>query len=105
PVLKDGLVYGLSDRGTLFCIKASTGETAWTNDNKRSNYGAMIDAGSVVMTLPSNAELTAFKPSDTSYEEVAKIKVASGETYAYPVIAGNRVFIKDKDAVTMYTIE
>lgn len=105
PVLKDGLLYGLSDRGMLFCLNAATGETAWTDNGRRSNYGAMIDAGPVVLTLPSNAELTAFKPGDKGYSEVAKIKVSSGETYAYPVIAGNRVIIKDKEAVTMYTLE
>lgn len=105
PVLKDGFLYGLSDQGKLYCLNAATGEKAWIDDAKRSNYGAMIDAGSVVLTLPSNAELTAFKPSDKSYTEVAKIKVSTSETYAYPVIAGNRIFIKDKEAVTMYTLD
>jgi outer membrane protein assembly factor BamB len=105
PVLKDGLLYGLSDKGTLFCLKASTGETAWTDTGRHTAYGAMLDVGPVVLTLPSNAELIAFKPSDKGFEELAKIKVSSGETYTYPVMAGNRVFIKDKDAVTMYTID
>ena len=29
PVLRDGLVYGLSDRNDLFCIDVKTGKTLW----------------------------------------------------------------------------
>jgi outer membrane protein assembly factor BamB len=105
PVMKDGLLYGLTDQGTLFCIKASTGELAWKDDSRRSAYGAMVDAGDLIITLPSNSELTAFKPSGKAFSEVAKIKVSAGEVYAYPVLSGNRIFIKDKDAVTMYTLK
>ena len=78
PVLKDGLLYGLSDRGTFFCLKAATGETAWTDTTARGgNYGAIVDAGTVLLALPSNSTLVAFKPGDKSYQEVAKIKVSS----------------------------
>ncbi len=30
PVLKDGFLYGISAQSRLFCINASTGQTAWT---------------------------------------------------------------------------
>ena len=76
PVLKDGLLYGLSDGGMFFCLKASTGETAWKDTTRRGgNYAAILDAGSLLLALPSTSELIAFKPSDKSYDEVAKIKV------------------------------
>ena len=51
------------------------------------------------------SELTVFKHSEKAYEEGAKIKVADTPTHAYPVLAGNRLIIKDKDSVMMYAIE
>ena len=48
--------------------------------------------------LPSSA-------LDKKFEEVIKYKVADSETWAYPIIAGNRVFVKDKDALTLWTID
>jgi hypothetical protein len=33
------------------------------------------------------------------------MKVAETPTYAHPVLAGNRVFVKDKDSLTLWTIE
>ena len=107
PVLKDGLLFGLSDKGNLFCLNAKTGQMAWTDAAKRGpgNFGAILDAGSCLLALPSNSELIAFKPSDKQYEEVAKIKVADTPTYAHPVIAGNRILVRDQDTVTLWTIE
>jgi hypothetical protein len=37
--------------------------------------------------------------------EQARIKVADMQTYAHPVIAGNRVFVRDQETVAMWTIE
>ncbi len=107
PVLADGLLFGLSNRGNLYCINAQTGQTAWTDETSRdrSGFGAIVHAGSVLIALPSSSELIAFAPSDKQFTELARIKVANTSTYAHPVIAGNRIFVKDQDAVTMWTIE
>jgi outer membrane protein assembly factor BamB len=72
----------------------------------RGGYGQIVDAGSVILALtPATSELVAFQPSDKSYTEVARIKVSSTPTYAYPVVSGNRIFIKDQNDVTLYTIQ
>ena len=106
PVLKDGLLFGLSDKGTFFCLDAKTGKTDWTDTTKRGgNFAAILDAGSVILAMPSTSELIAFKPSDKEYAELARIKVADTPTYAHPVIAGNRIFVKDQETVALWTME
>ena len=106
PVLKDGLLFGLTDRGSLFCINAKDGKTAWTDTARHGRgFAAMVDAGSVLMALPSTSELIVFKPDATAYAEVARIKVAATATYAHPVIAGNRIFVKDQGSLAMLAIE
>ena len=103
PVLKDGLLYGYSTG--FFCASAQTGATLWTDAARRGQSAAILDAGSVILALTLNGELAAFKPSSTEYAELARIKVASTETWAHPVVAGNRVFVKDAEAVSLWTIE
>jgi outer membrane protein assembly factor BamB len=107
PVLRDGLLFGLSNRGNLFCINAQTGQTAWVDETQRdrSGFTAIVSAGSCLMALPSNSELIVFKPSDKEFSELAKIKVSDTSIYAHPVIAGKRIFIKDQDTVAMLAIE
>jgi outer membrane protein assembly factor BamB len=106
PVLRDGLLFGLSDKGSLFCLHAQTGQTAWTDPAPRGRgFGTLIDAGSVLLALPGGTELIVLKPGDKECTELARIKVADTETYAHPVVAGNRIFVKDAESVTLWAIE
>jgi len=107
PVLQDGFLFGLSNRGLFFCLDAQTGQTAWVDETPRdrSGFGAIVSAGSVLLALPSSSELIVFKASGKQYEELAQIKVAESSTYAHPLVAGNRIYVKDEDALTLWTIE
>ena len=151
PVLKEGLLYGLSASNELFCLDAQTGKTAWTTQigavaggmaggrpgggppgggaagsggppngppggrpgggrgrgggGGRGGYGSIVDAGSVLLALTPSSELIAFAPDGKAYTELAKIKVADSPTYAYPVLSGKRIFVKDQDALTLFTVD
>jgi len=105
PVLKDGFLFALSDRGNLFCLNAQTGETAWTDSVRHGNFGSILDVGSVLMVLPNKSELIVYKPDGQEYSEVTRYKVAETPTYAHPIIAGNRLFVKDQDSMAMLIIE
>jgi outer membrane protein assembly factor BamB len=106
PVLKNGLLFGLSQRGNFFCINAETGKTAWSDPvGGRGGFGSVVDAGSILLALNSKSQLTAFEPSDKEYNEVASLKLSDKQTYAYPVLAGNRLFVKDQDSVALMAIE
>ncbi len=107
PVLKDGLLFGLSNSGNFFCINGKTGETAWIDPTQtdRGGFAAIVDAGSLLLALPSSSDLIVIKPIDKEYAELARIKVSDTAIYAHPVLAGNRVFIKDEDSLSLWTIE
>jgi hypothetical protein len=56
------------------------------------------------MALTPVGKLVVFEPTDKDFKALATYKVAAGGTYAYPVVAGNRVFVKDADALTLWTL-
>jgi outer membrane protein assembly factor BamB len=108
PVLKDGFLYGLSSRSTFFCINARTGAVAWNEpDNKGqpTGYGSVLDAGTLLLALTPKSQLYVFQPGDKSYTELASVKVADSATCAYPVISGNRIFIRDLDSVALLMLD
>jgi outer membrane protein assembly factor BamB len=142
PVLKNGLLYGLTPANELFCINAQNGQLAWSAPTAKAaegqageaqagerppgegrpggpggpggrmrggggggGFGSIVDAGSVLLALTPASELIVFEPGDKAFTELARIKVAATATHAYPVASGNRVFIKDKDSVTLWTIQ
>lgn len=92
--------------GNFVCLDAKTGQTAWTDPTPRgTTYGSLVDAGPVLFALVEGAQLSVFTPDATAYKEVATYKVSAKKTYAYPVISGNRIFIRDQDSVTLYSLE
>jgi outer membrane protein assembly factor BamB len=106
PTLKDGLLYGVSSGLTFFCLDAKTGDQLWTDPTKRGTCGSILDAGPVMLSLTSDSKLVAFEPSGQAYKQVAQYTVSSEETWAVPIIAGNRVLVKDKGGtLTLWTIE
>lgn len=70
-----------------------------------AGYGSIVDAGSVLFALTPGAQLIVFEPSDKEFKQLASYKVAAGQTHAYPIASGNRIFIKDRDSVTLWTVE
>ena len=106
PVLKDGLLFGLTNRSNLFCLNAKTGETAWLDTAQHGRgFAAVLDAGAVMLALPNTSELIVFKPDAERYAELARIKIADTPTYAHPLVAGNSIFVKDQETLALLLLE
>jgi len=101
PVYKDGFLYGHEGKtGSLFCINAKTGEKAWTDDSAKNRFAAIYDAGKVLFSLMANGNLVVFEPNGKNYNEIAKYKVAEGETYSSPILDENKIIVKDREMLT-----
>jgi hypothetical protein len=71
----------------------------------RGGYGSVVDAGSVLMVITPASELVVYEPNAEAYKELGRHKVSETPTYAYPVASGKRIFIKDQDKLTLWTVE
>lgn len=105
PILKDGFLYGFSDQRRIYCLNASNGQTAWIDNTTSSDFATIVDCGSVIIGFPSTGNLIVFNPDPGSYSEIAKYKVSETAVYAFPVIAGNRIYVKDEDSLMLYKIQ
>jgi outer membrane protein assembly factor BamB len=123
PVVKDGLMFGLSERNDIFCIDTKSGNKLWSQrleggggggggggrggrmGRGRGGYGSIVAAGPVLFALTPAAQLVVFKPDREAFKQVASYKVANGNTYAYPVVTNDGVYIKDRDSVTFWTFK
>ncbi len=105
PILKDGYLYGFTDQRRIYCLDAKTGKTAWLDETINSDFATILDCGSVIIGFPSTGNLIVFKPDPKAYSEIAKYKVAETPVYAFPVISGNTVYVKDADSLAEYKIE
>lgn len=105
PVLKDGSLFGISDPGNyIFCMNAADGKVLWMDTAKYGRFGTMVDAGPALFALPAS-DLIAIEPGREKYVELARYKVAQEQVYAFPIISGNRIYVKDKDSLTLWTLD
>ena len=103
-ILKDGFLYGFTDQKRIYCMNAANGKTAWIDNAVNSDFATLIDCGSVLIGLPSTANLIVFKPESKSYTEIVRYKVSETAIYAFPVVAGNQIYIKDAETLMLYKI-
>jgi outer membrane protein assembly factor BamB len=104
PVIKDGFLYGLSNGRKFYCMDVAKGQTMWADTTMNSDFGALLNCGSVLMSLPSNSNLIVFRPDEKAYTELLRIKVSDKPVFSTPVVAGNRIYIKDSEFLTLYTM-
>jgi outer membrane protein assembly factor BamB len=99
-------LFGLTNRnaGQYFAVDAKTGKTLWLSPGRQTSNAAIAKAGNYVLSLEDDGELVVLKSSPTAFEVVKKYKVADGETWAEAVFSGNRIFIKDLNQLTLWTL-
>jgi outer membrane protein assembly factor BamB len=70
-----------------------------------TGFGTVVDAGTVLFGLLSNGRLVVYEPNEKEYKELAAYQVTDGQVYAFPIIAGNRIYTRDQTSITLWIIE
>ena len=104
-ILKDGFLYGFTDQKRIYCLNYATGQTAWIDNTVNSDFSTIVDCGSVIIGLTSTDNLIVFKPDGKEYSELAKYKVSESPIYAFPIISGDNIYIKDAESLILYKIK
>ena len=104
-VLTDDILFGLSQRnsGQYFLLDVTTGETLWTSEGRQATNAAIVKAGETLFILEDDAELIIGTADTSEFKEIKRYDVADNQTWAPPTISGNRLFIKDTSALTLWT--
>lgn len=76
----------------------------WTSPGRQATAGALTRAGDYVVSLENDGELVVVKNNPTTFDVTKKYKVADGETWAEPVLSGSRIFVKDLNHLTLWTL-
>ena len=94
PVIVDGLMYMVHDRGLLTCLDAMTGEVIWTEKLKGNFNSSPIYAAGNLYFFNVKGECTLVKPG-RSFEKIAENEL--GETVkAVPVFVNNNLILRSE---------
>lgn len=104
PVLVQGKLFGLSQRGNFYCLDAATGKTLWMDENRHSGFGAILGNPGAILAMTERSGLIVFAPTGDGFKPLATYQVSSGPVYATPVVAGNRIYVKDAETLTLWQL-
>ena len=106
-VVVDGVMFGLShlNSGQYFGLDLDTGEVLWTSAPRQAENAAILNVGTTILSLEDDAELVVVPHSREGFEPVQRYEVADSATWAQPTLAGNRVFVRDVESLTLWTVE
>jgi outer membrane protein assembly factor BamB len=91
--------------GQYFLVDAKTGRTVWTSEPRQAINVSLLKARDLVFALEDDGELVIFRPGPTAFEPLRRYKVADTDTWTQPVIAGNRIFVKDVSTLALWTLD
>ena len=102
PVLKDGKLYGLSSKGNFFCMDARSGKVLWTDTAKHPGSARSSTPACCSRCLRTDNS----RSSNLTIRRLRRRRntVSDNPTYAHPVLAGDRIYIKDKDSLTLFLL-
>ena len=106
PVINGTTLYGMSDkqRGSLFMMNAKDGEVLWRSEGRLGENASITDIGSALLVMAVSGELTVHQKTANALKELMKYKVADSPVWASPAIAGDKLLIKDKTTLMLYSI-
>lgn len=106
-VLAGELLFGMSNRnsGQYVGADVKTGKTLWMSPGRQSVNAAVGKLGDLFYSLEEDGELAVVKRNPAAFELVKKYKVADGQTWAEASLSGNRIFVKDLNTVTLWTLK
>ena len=107
-VIVGNALFGLSpqNRGQFFFLDAATGKTLWLGEPRTADNAAIAKAGNLLFIFTTGGELIIADGSvTTALTPIKTYKVAEPPTWGAPSISGNRIFVKDMNSVSLWTIE
>ena len=103
-VLVGDYLYGFSS-SILTAMKFDTGEVAWKD--RSVGKGSLVYADGNLYCLSENGVVGLVEATPTGYKEKGRFRIQQGNlpTWAHPVVAGGRLYIRDQDTIYAFDVQ
>ena len=92
PLARNGLLFLLTDRGKLSCVKASTGELLWKERLGASFYASLVCVDNRLYAVSRKGTVFAIEASDT-FRLLGRTDLGEG-AHATPAVAGGTLYLR-----------
>jgi outer membrane protein assembly factor BamB len=96
PTVWGDYVFGIDGNtggGNLVCLDAGSGVKRW--EEKSVKGGAVVAAGGKLVCVSEKGDLIVAEASGSGFKQILRQSVLKQRTWAQPLIAGGRVYVRD----------
>jgi outer membrane protein assembly factor BamB len=101
PVIIDGHAYLHLRNQRFCCIDLSTGKETWITESF-GQYWSLVAQGDHILALDERGELLLIRANPDKFERLDSRKISSDSTWAHLAVAGDQVFVRELEALTVY---
>src|SRR5262249_2936581 len=94
PVVKNGLLFAVSDNGYAYCLDAQTGQPLWSKDLQEQHYASVTAIGDRIYFCSSHGRTTVVA-CDRTYRVLTRNDLRE-QTYASFAPADDDLFIRTR---------
>ncbi|MCY3018693.1 MAG: PQQ-like beta-propeller repeat protein [Planctomycetota bacterium] len=102
PVLVGEHLYGIAGQadagGDLTCLDPQTGKALWKQPGFEAGGVVVVD-GAIIAVDGKGGDVVMAKLQPTAYQELGRIKPLGGRTWAPPIVADGKLFVKNTQAL------
>jgi len=104
-VLLNGYLYGFSGSSGLTCIEFATGKRMWVN--RSVGKGSLAYADGMLYLLSEKQVVGLAEANPSAYVEKGRFAIPDQgrDSWAYPVVAGGKLYIRDQGVLTAYDVK
>lgn len=104
PVAQGGYIYGTTDPGDLICLDFATGKTKWRKSGFEKGGICGVD-GTIIAANGATGEVVMAAMSPSGYRELGRIKPLGGQSWTAPIVAGGKLFVRNKSALVCLSLK
>ncbi|HEX4131579.1 MAG TPA: PQQ-binding-like beta-propeller repeat protein [Pirellulales bacterium] len=100
-VVRDRLVYGMSDGGEFCCVDLRDGSTVWSGGS-HGYYSTPVLAGERILALNERGWLLVLTAQRSGYRELGRSRLAEVATWTSPAVVGSRLYLRGDGLVRCF---
>lgn len=101
PVVIDGHAYIHLQNQRFACINLTTGERTWTS-KPYGKYSSLVTQKDLILALDQTGRLLLLKANSKEFELLGEQKVADEEAWAHVAVVGDKIFVRELNALTVF---
>ena len=102
PVVISGVAYTHLKSQRMMAVEVETGRELWTSDQSFGKYMSLVARADRILALDQRGQLFLFHANQQNFDLLDKRKVSNDETWAHLAVAGDELFVRELNALSMF---